>query len=150
MENSLTKWTIGNGGKLKLWRELREEIKTLSLDVAIHTAYQWWNSSPTVRRTFDPWKIESWPNPWNLLYQDDQCPNSIILGVYYTCKLAEIDMSMCQLSIINDIEQRQNCMAIIIDSSTAITYNRTMDANDPEVVEVLNIFTENDLISLIK
>jgi hypothetical protein len=150
VENSLTKWTIGSSGRLKLWRELREEIKSLSSDIAINTTYQWWNSSPTIRRTFDPWKIETWPNPWNLLYQTDQCANSVILGVYYTLKLSEIDISMCKLAIINDIEQRHNCLAIIIDSTTVITYNKTMDANDTEVLEVLNIFTENDLISLIK
>lgn len=150
MENSLTKWTIGLSERLKLWRELRARIATMSPELAIQESYQWWRTSPAVRRTFDPWKIETWPNPWNLLYQEEQCSNSIILGAYYTLVLAGIDQSRFQLSIVNDIEQKCNCMALIIDSATALTYNKVMSAEDTEVLEILNIFTETELSSLVE
>jgi len=149
VENSLTVWTVGLHSRLRAWRNLREDICALSPDDALEATYHWWKTSPAVRRTFDPWKIENWPNPWNLLYQDEQCPNSIILGVYYTLRLADINLDFCKLAIINDIEQRHNCLALIIDSETAITYNKIMSSDSADLLEVLNIFTDDDLKKLI-
>lgn len=147
MENSLTIWAHSPYTKLCAWKNLREDISALSPADALNLTSAWWQSSSAVRRTFDPWKIDKWPNPWNLLYQSEQCPNSIILGIYYT--LALTNLNFYKLAVINDIEQRHNCLALIVDDTTVITYNKTMCSTDTELVEILNIFTHADLAQLI-
>jgi hypothetical protein len=142
-------WAAGLQARYTAWRALRTAIQSLTSEQAFHTVADWWKSSPAVRRSFDPWKIEQWPNAWNLLYQEEQCPNSIILGIWYTLSLANIDTSNLTLAIISDRIQKQNMLALIIDSTSVITYNNKMSATDTESLEVLNIFDSRELIKLI-
>jgi hypothetical protein len=142
-------WSAGLQARYKSWRALRNSIETLPPAVALQEVSVWWKSSPAIRRTFDPWKQESWPNPWTLLYQEEQCANSIILGIWYTLTLADIDLSSIQLSIISDRVQKQNILALIIDSEVVMTYNSTMSATDTELLEILNIFDSQELRKLV-
>jgi hypothetical protein len=139
-------WALSASGRLREWRKLRHELEESSSNQFI-TAYNWWTQAPAVRRTFDPWKVTTWPNPWNLLYAEDYCPNSIVLGIYYTLKLAGQDINNISLCIVNDIEQRHNCLAINVDNSTLFLYNKQLDY-DSENVEVLKTFSSDELDNL--
>ena len=149
MENSISIWSASAGSKLKAWRQLRSTVSTQDLDTALDTATSWWRVTPAVRRTLDPWKIESWPNPWNLIYQNEQCPNSAVLGIYYTIVLSHLNVTRLNLAIVNDDEYKHNCLALIVDNDTAILYNKTVNLKSENLLEVLNTFTANDLIGLL-
>ncbi len=143
-------WAAGTQSRYKAWRSLRDSLNESSSAEALQQVATWWKSSPAVRRTFDPWKQDTWPNPWTLLYQEEQCPNSIILGIWYTLVLARADADNIQLSIISDREQKQNLLALIIDSEVVITYNNIMSAADTESLEILNIFDSQELKKLVR
>ena len=136
-------WALSASGRLREWRKLRYELEESSSNQFIKT-YNWWTQAPAVRRTFDPWKVTTWPNPWNLLYAEDYCPNSIVLGIYYTLKLAGVDINNISLCIVNDIEQRHNCLAINVDNRTLFLYNKQLDY-DSKNVEVLKTFDSEEL-----
>jgi hypothetical protein len=143
-------WSAGTAARYKAWRSLRDSLNELSSAEALQLTSTWWKSSPAVRRTFDLGKQDTWPNPWTLLYQEEQCPNSIILGIWYTLALAQVDTDNIQLSIISDREQKQNLLALIIDSEVVITYNNIMSAVDTESLEILNIFDSQELKKLVR
>jgi len=139
-------WSLSAAGRLREWRKLRIGLEELSSN-HLSTAYTWWTQAPAIRRTFDPWKIDTWPNPWNLLYSPDFCPNSIILGIYYSLKLADIDINNISLCIVNDKEQRHNCLAINVDNQTVFLYNKHLAYDSPEI-EILKIFKSDELEKL--
>lgn len=149
MEHSLTIWSATTTAKLKAWRELRNDISVLDVNSAINAATTWWRTTPAIRRTFDPWKKETWPNPWLLVYQNEHCPNSAVLGIYYTLILAHPDISNIQLAIVNDNEYKHNCLALVIDSVQAILYNKTVDLSGENLIEVLHTFTAQELSNLL-
>lgn len=139
-------WALSASGRLREWRKLRQELEQSPANQFIK-AYEWWTQAPAIRRTFDPWKPDTWPNPWNLLYAQDYCPNSIVLGIYYTLKLVGVNINNINLCIVNDIEQRHNCLAINVDNQTLFLYNKQLDY-DSNKVEVLKTFNSEELNNL--
>lgn len=149
MKNSISIWSATATSKLKMWRQLRDTITAIPLDQAIDTTVSWWRTTPAVRRTFDPWKIDTWPNPWILLYQSDQCHNSAVLGMYYTLRLSGADMSAIQIVIVNDNEYKHTCLALLVDKTQVILYNKTVSMKSENSLEILNTFTSADLDALL-
>lgn len=144
MENRLNIWAGGPIARFRLWRSLRKGLEESKFDDAFNEAYIWWTSAPTVRRTFDPWKIEQWPNPWELLYKEDFCPNSVCLGIWYALKLTNQDMSRVDLCVISDHEQKHNCLGLVLDNEEIYLYNKKLSIKSP-MVEVLNTFSVEEI-----
>lgn len=149
MENNLINiWASGPITRFRTWKNLRSDLESSNFDKAFHDAYRWWTSAPSVRRTFDPWKLEQWPNPWELLYKEDFCPNSIALGIWYMLKLTNQDLSRVQLCVVSDREQKHNCLALVLDNKTVYLYNKKLSIESP-MVEILNTFSEDEVESKI-
>lgn len=145
MENSINNiWASGPITRFRTWKNLRSGLEAYPFDRAFHEAYKWWTSAPAVRRTFDPWKPEQWPNPWELLYKEDFCPNSIALGIWYVLKLTNQDLSRIKLCVVSDREQKHNCLGLVLDNKTVYLYNKKLSIESP-MVEILNTFSEEEI-----
>jgi len=73
--------------RLSIWKDFRKELSSSSdvlLDVI--TFYQ---LAPTVSIHTDPYNQETWPSPWELLYENQYCNFCKILGICYTLQLTE-------------------------------------------------------------
>jgi len=127
---------------------MRQDLEQSSFDDAFKEAYKWWTSAPTVRRTFDPWKLDQWPNPWELLYKEDFCPNSVVLGIWYALKLTNQDLSRVQLCVVSDREQKHNCLALVLDNKQVYLYNKKVSIESP-MVEILNTFSVDEVVNCI-
>ena len=144
MENSLSIWASGPIARFRLWRGLRKGLETSKFDEAFKQAYSWWTTAPTVRRTFDPWKPEQWPNPWELLYKEDFCPNSVCLGIWYVLRLTNQDLSRIKLCVVSDREQKHNCLGLVLDNKEVYLYNKKLSIKS-HLVEILNTFSTEEV-----
>lgn len=73
--------------RLQEWYKLRENIKDLTIDQkCIHTD-NWWQKTPLVNRYLHVHSIEEWPNPWDLLNDNEYCLYARSLGMIYTLYL---------------------------------------------------------------
>lgn len=73
--------------QLVLWREFREGLKTS--EDPVQDTIDFYSSFPTVRMNTDPYDMETWPTPWELLQENSYCNYCILLGICYTIQLSE-------------------------------------------------------------
>jgi hypothetical protein len=86
--------------KLKAWKDFRDTLEVSQnpfADVA-----EFWAKAPFVNRYLDPYRSNTWPDPWKLILDNQFDDLAIALGMCYTLQLTsrfkdskyEIHMSM--------------------------------------------------------
>ena len=73
--------------RLSKWHEFREQLESSS--TPLKDVVQFYSLAPTVSIHTDPYNEESWPDPWELLYENQYCSFCKILGMSYTLQLTE-------------------------------------------------------------
>lgn len=78
-------WTsIPNDERLRLWKDLRNEIKPKVLEQALSDVANFFAKMPFGTRTIDYYTPDSWPTPWEILYHGMFCTSSISVLMFYT------------------------------------------------------------------
>lgn len=73
--------------RLNLWREFRESLEQDSDPIT--TAIEFYNRAPKVTLNADPWDKSTWPNPWELLQDNEYCDFTRVLGICYSLQLTD-------------------------------------------------------------
>jgi hypothetical protein len=73
--------------RLTLWRKFREDLET-SKD-PIQDTINFYNKAPIVRIASDPYTPSTWPDPWELLEENNYCEFVKILAICYTLQLTD-------------------------------------------------------------
>lgn len=73
--------------RLRDWANFREGLSTA--DDPLQEIIDYYNQIPLVSIHTDPWTPEMWPNPWELIEENEYCEYCIILGMCYTIQLCE-------------------------------------------------------------
>ena len=143
---NLEHWFTDKQERLLVWREWRNELKELPLDDVYQEVATWWKFVPLVTKTFDPWRSDTWPDPWTLVGTGSFCPNAQGLGIFYSLVLAELK---CEL-ILAMVEQQPKLMVLLPNNQVLNYYDgETVDA-DLAMVEVLQKWAPSDLANLVK
>lgn len=71
--------------RLVSWSSFRNEIEK-STD-PLQDVIDFYKPIPTVSIYTDPWAQETWPDPWELVYENQYCDFCRILGYCYTLQL---------------------------------------------------------------
>lgn len=148
MENrTLEHWFSDRQTKLAAWRDWRNSIKEFD---NVEDAYQevavWWKFVPLVNNTFDPWRQETWPDPWELIGEGSFCPNAQGLGMFYSLVLAGLDCDL-MLAI---IDQRPRLLVILPNKKLLNYYDGEVIDIDSAPMQIVQIWGPNDLARLVK
>lgn len=73
--------------QLILWREFRHSLETSS--TPFEDTVNFFMSAPLVSIQVDPWTLENWPTPWELIHENQYCDFSKILAICYTLQLTD-------------------------------------------------------------
>jgi hypothetical protein len=73
--------------RLKIWHDFRDDLESSSdpIQLAIDT----YNSMPNDSMCTDPFTPEMWPNPWELINENQYCAFTKLLGICYSLQLTE-------------------------------------------------------------
>jgi len=74
--------------RLAAWHEFRKSLEKDS--DPIQTTLDFYKAAPRVNINCDPWDRNTWPDPWELLAENEYCEYCIILGMCYTLQLTDI------------------------------------------------------------
>jgi hypothetical protein len=101
--------------RLELWSTFRQSLEA-SQDPLIDTI-DFFRYAPTVSINTDPWDSSTWPNPWELVYENQYCEFSRVLGWCYSLQLTDrFKGSRFEIHIITD-----NCLSykylLFVDNS---------------------------------
>jgi hypothetical protein len=82
-------WNLSPDDRLDHWRDFRRELDTLSTEQALQQCSHLWSYAPFVQRYLTPERVNSWPNPWELLAENRYCDLAKALGIVYTLHLSD-------------------------------------------------------------
>tara|TARA_B110000503_G_scaffold128163_1_gene198771 strand:+ start:2456 stop:2881 length:426 start_codon:yes stop_codon:yes gene_type:complete len=73
--------------RLAAWSSFRSTLETSK--TPLEDVINFYRPIPTVSIFTDPWERETWPSPWELVYENQYCDFCRILGYCYTLQLTE-------------------------------------------------------------
>ena len=74
--------------RLVVWREFRNGLETAS--DPIQETIDFYNRAPKCVFAADPFTPSSWPDPWELLEENNYCSFVKILAICYTLQLTDV------------------------------------------------------------
>jgi hypothetical protein len=102
--------------RLVAWRSFRDGLETSStpFDDLVHL----YNTAPLVSVHTDPWDQSTWPQPWQLLEDNQYCDFRIVLGRCYSLQLTDrFKASSFEIHIGMDYANSQTHYLLFIDNS---------------------------------
>lgn len=73
--------------RLVVWREFRDSLETSS--DPIQEAINFYQFAPLVSISVDPYTPSTWPDPWELLSENQYCDFGKILAICYSLQLTD-------------------------------------------------------------
>jgi len=145
VENNLSIWYKNTTEKILAWRELRNSTVSMPVDQLLQAVSTWWTFTPWVRKTMDPFKVETWPDPWSMLLTGQFCRSAIALGQAYTLWLTA--PSACvELWLVNNFSENEVHLVVVVDDCTVLNYTLGQVLNINECsFELLNKINRHDL-----
>lgn len=115
---SHTDFIQGSEHRLAAWKNLRRQL-TADLEPQdwIQKVVTFWSLAPLQSRVLDYSQRSTWPGPWQLLDQGDFDENSVSLGMFYTCALAQHTPWLNQdleLLLLRDSHEHREQLAVCI------------------------------------
>jgi hypothetical protein len=73
--------------RLASWQEFRESLETV--DNPLQSVLDYYDQAPRVSINTDPWDNGTWPDPWELINENQYCTFCTVLGICYSLQLTE-------------------------------------------------------------
>lgn len=145
-QHNLEHWFLDKQGKLLAWREWRTQLPSMEIEAAVEAAAIWWKFVPLVNKTFDPWRVETWPTPWELIGNGSFCPSAQGLGIFYSLVLSNIDCVLA-LAVIDELPR----LLVLIPDNKLLNYHGG-EVVDMQLLDlqILQTWTSSDLARLVK
>jgi len=114
--------------RLAMWHDFRNSID--SSENPIQDTLEYYNTAPRVSINTDPWDNATWPDPWELVYENQYCRFCILLGICYTLQLStHFSGSVFEIYIGVDKQKSKTLYYLCIDKNYVI---------DPDMLSVFD------------
>ena len=100
--------------RLTIWREFRDGIENSS--DPIQDTIDFYNQAPDCLIAADPYTPSSWPDPWELLEENNYCSFVKILAICYTLQLTDVlSQASYEIHITRDNEISETYYLLFVD-----------------------------------
>jgi|SRR6056300_584081 hypothetical protein len=100
--------------RLTTWRSFRESLE-MSKD-PIQDTIDFYNNAPLVTIATDPYTPSTWPDPWELLEENNYCSFVKILAICYTLQLTDVlSQASYKIHITHDRENSSTYYLLYVD-----------------------------------
>ena len=82
-------WPRNFSERLESWAQLRQQCQTLDPEPALIKINLWWFQTPWTAYHLHWDDQADWPDPWQLLSDDQYCPVARGLGILYTIAMLD-------------------------------------------------------------
>jgi hypothetical protein len=90
-----------------------------------------YNAAPTVSIHIDPWNQKTWPDPWELIQENQYCEFARVLGMCYSLQLTNrFNRSNFEIHISTDYNNSVNYYILMIDKYAIGYYNSSYTVID--------------------
>ena len=119
-------WPRDFSERLESWAQLRQQCRQLDLDPALTKINAWWFQTPWCAYHLHWDDQADWPDPWQLLSDNQYCPVARGLGIMYTIAML-------------DREDLQDAQMIEYQSDNLVLANKEKYILNWDPDQVLNI-----------
>lgn len=85
--------------RLREWNELRNSVQSKTTLEQCVSIDDWWQRAPLVNHYLHPLDTHNWPDPWQLLSENEYCRIARGLGICYTMHLiGQSDVQMLEVT----------------------------------------------------
>lgn len=123
--------------RLRDWKQLRTNIKSLTLDQQCIEIDKWWQAVPFVNHHLSWTDSNNWPDPWTLLSENTYCSLTKAVGMCYTLLLN--DINSIELVLAKDEQCEEHYLVLVNKSKYILNYH-------PNTV-ISNVLSSFEIIS---
>ena len=122
--------------RLSLWSTFRKTLE-ISND-PIQDAINFYREAPTVSIAIDPYTPSTWPNPWELLEENNYCSFVKILAICYTLQLTDVlSQASYEIHITQDNKKSSTYYLLYVDDQV-IGFNGETHVHKSELPNTLH------------
>ena len=123
--------------RLQAWFQLRQYVINLPIEQQCITIDEWWQRAPLVTHHLHPYDMENWPDPWELLSENNYCEVARALGMCYTLIL--IGVNDIELVLATN-ETAEDVVLVLVDNAKYIMnyWPNTVISNSLKDFKVVN------------
>ena len=100
--------------RLSVWRDFRNSLETL--EDPIQETINFFDDVPLANIAADPYSKDTWPNPWELIEENNYCPFVKILAICYTLQLTDrFSQSVFEIHITQDKKRSATDYLLYVD-----------------------------------
>ena len=137
--------TIHGEDRLLLWKKLRTDLKSMTLDKQLEEVAKFCASMPFGSRSLDYYLPADWPTPWEILFHGSFCTSSISLLIFYTLAMIPISVKL-ELYLVED--DNGVYLLPIIDDQFVLNYELGSVSKYPDActgVKVLKVYPQDQI-----
>ena len=136
---------IPDDERLHLWKNLRQEIKELTLEEQLETVAKFFSKVPFGSRAIDYFTPAEWPTPWEIIFHGKLCKSSISLLIFHTFSLLHTE-NIIELHLVDDGEDEY--LLPVINNAFVLNYelgqvNKCQDI--AAEIQIINKYTQQDI-----
>jgi hypothetical protein len=124
------------------WREFRKSIEHLTIDEQISEVAKFFSTVPIGARSLDFYTPSTWPTPWEILFHETYCQNTISLLIYYSLKLIPNFNKKVDLWLIDDEEDR--FIVPVINDQYILNYELGLISTLPNLAHNITVIERFD------
>jgi hypothetical protein len=100
--------------RLRYWHDLKEKLKEADTETLCVEIDKFWQQCPMRNHYLHPDEIENWPNPWELIKDNDYCQYARALGIIYTL----LHLGNTNLDFVEAIDDNgDNVVLVLVDNA---------------------------------
>jgi len=109
--------------RLENWKSLRGLLPTLSEQEQLKKVACYWAQAPLSKFAYDPERPDTWPTPWEMIYEGDWCKMSVAIGMEFTLRLSGWAPDRLNLVLIKDYDRSDLFFILKIDDKFVLNYD---------------------------
>jgi hypothetical protein len=110
--------------RLREWHGLKISLQDADIQTICVEVDKFWQQCPMSNHYLHPADIEDWPNPWDLLNDNNYCDYARALGMLYTLML----LGVKDIDFVDAIDDNANEVALVLVDSAKYVMNWCPDS----------------------
>ena|ERR1700748_1338473 len=117
---------------LSQWKMVRTQLKDHPEIEQLQMVLDFWNKAPLKNMAYDPEVLDEYPTPWDMMTENDWCPNSIAVGMDFTLRLGGWNADRLKIQMIRDYDLSVQKLVVVVDGKYLLNYEYSVVSELPK------------------
>ena len=114
-------WQGSPKQRLSLWRQFRKTLAGMEYTEKLQATVDFWKMAPMSSMHTDIYDPDTWPDPWEFIWNGEYDENSVALGIAYTLQLEK--HADCEILLVQNTKESYINLIVSVDNKHILNYN---------------------------